>query len=97
MPTREQLTAERVRTLLKELQKGEIINPEEAEKLRKTREFNESEEIREKTPEPPALTRNKVEEETKKQFKQARSKENIQKQIDILFHIITGENPRSSN
>jgi len=93
MPTREQLTDERVRALITELGKAGIIHEDEAGKLTATREFQEAMEARQSTPKPPAVTRAKVSAATHREFQDARTAGDIQTQIDLIWHVLTGRNP----
>jgi len=93
MPTREQLTHERINSLLKELGNAGIIDQDEAEGLRVTREFQEDEECRKNTPEPKTVTREKVSEETHENMKTAREENDLQGQIDVIYEVLTGKHP----
>ena len=90
MPTREQLTHERVNELLKELGNAGIIDSDEAEGLRVTREFQEAEKCRKETPEPKTVTREKVSDETHEKMENARDEGDVQAQLDIIYEILTG-------
>jgi len=90
MPTREQLTYERVNSLLKELGNAGIIDQDEAEGLRVTREFQDAEECRKNTPEPKTVTPEKVSEETHEEMLNAREEGDVQTQIGIIYEILTG-------
>ena len=93
MPTRDQLTQERVNELLKELGNAGIIDSDEAEGLRVTREFQEAEKCRKNTPEPKTVTREKVSDETHKKMRAAREEADLQQQIDIIYEVLTGVDP----
>ena len=93
MPTRDQLTDERVRTLITELGNAGIIHEDEAGGLTATREFNEASEVRKSTPEPPAVTRAAVSAATHQEFQDARTAGDIQTQIDLIWHVLTGRDP----
>ena len=90
MPTRSQITEERINELLTELGEAGIIHEGEAGQLTATREFNEASEVRKSTPEPQAVTRSKVSSESHREFERARSQDDIQKQIDLIWEVITG-------
>ena len=92
-PTREQLTDERVRELITELGGAGIIHEDEAGDLTTTREFDEASEVRQSTPEPPAVSRAAVSAATHQDFQNARSAGDIQTQIDLLWHVLTGRDP----
>ena len=90
MPTREQLTSERVRELITELGEAGIIDEGEAEQLTATREFNEARDVRETAPEPPAVTRAKVSPDTHAEFGEAYENENELEALGILWETLTG-------
>lgn len=94
MPTREQLTHERVNALLKELGDSGIIDRSEAEGLTVTREFEEAEECRKNTPEPKTVTREKVSEDTHERMRDARNREDFQDQLDVIYEVLTGVDPK---
>ena len=93
MPNRQQLTDERVRELIKELGDAGIIHEDEADDLTTTREFEEAREVRESTPEPPAVSRATVSADTHREFQDARTAGDLQAQIDLLWHVLTGRDP----
>ncbi|MUW13924.1 hypothetical protein GJ633_04050 [Halorubrum sp. CBA1125] len=93
MPTRDQLTDERVRALIVELGKAGIIHEDEAGQLTATREFEEAAEVRQSTPNPPAVSRAAVSEQTQQEFQQARTDSDVQTQLDLLWHVVTGRDP----
>lgn len=90
MAKREQLTDERVRELITELGKEGIINEVEAEKLTKTRDFNEAKEVRENTPEPPTVTREKVTQESHVKFANAIEENNTDEALVLIWEVLTG-------
>lgn len=94
MPTREQLTDERVRELITELGEAGIIHEDEAGNLTTTREFNEAREVRKSTPEPPAVSRAKVGEQTRQKFREHYAEGETDAAIAVIWEIITGENVR---
>jgi len=91
MPTREQLTDERVRELLKELGNSGIIPEEEAEDLCNTRNFDEAKECRRNTPQPQTITRKKVSDDTYAKLKENRENGDLQGQLDVLVEILLGK------
>ncbi|WP_256402419.1 hypothetical protein [Halorubrum salinum] len=93
MATRDQLTDERVRALITELGNAGIIHEDEAGQLAATREFEEASEVRESTPKPPAVTRTKVSAATHQEFQDARTADDLQTQIDLIWHVLTGRDP----
>ena len=94
MPTREQLTDERVRELITELGEAGIIHEDEAGNLTSTREFNEAREVRKNTPEPPAVSRAKVGGQTRQKFREHYAEGETDAAIAVIWEIITGENVR---
>ena len=93
MPTRDQLNQEKLDALLKELGDAGIIDSDEAEGLRVTREFQEAEKCRKETPEPKTVTREKVSDETHEKMVEARDESDFQAQLDIIYEILTGVDP----
>lgn len=93
-PTREQLTDERVRELINELGEAGIIDKEEAMKMGSTRKFDEAREVRKSTPEPPAVSRAKVGEQTRQKFREHYAEGETDAAIAVIWEIITGENVR---
>ena len=93
MTTRDQLTHERVAALLTELGEAEIIPEEEADGLRRTRGIGEADEVRQSTPGAKALTRSKISQGSRNEFRDARDEGDMQRQLDLLFEILTGEEP----
>ena len=94
MPTRNQLTDERVRALITELGEAGIIHEDEAGNLTTTREFNEAREVREDTPEPPAVTRAKVLPETHQEFAKAQENGDTDEALSIIWEVLTGVDVR---
>ena len=93
MPTREQLTHERVNALIEELGEAGIIDETESRGLTATRDFREAYDVKANTPEPPSVTRAKVSDHTRQEFVNARENDDIQAQLDIIFEILTGDHP----
>jgi len=91
MPTRDQLTDERVRELITELGEAGIIHEDEAAGMAGTREFGEAREIRETTPEPPAVSRDKVSGDTHDEFRAAYDGDEA---IAIVWEVLTGVDVR---
>jgi len=94
MPTRDQLTDERVRELITELGDAGIIHEDEAGDLTATREFGEARSVRERTPEPPAVTRAKVSGDTHDEFRAAYDGDEA---IAIVWEVLTGVDVRGSD
>ncbi|AGF91211.1 hypothetical protein HAPG_00025 [Halorubrum phage GNf2] len=90
MPTRNQLTDERVRELIKELGEAGIIHEDEAEGLATTHEFNEAREVRKETSEPPAVSREKVTHETHERFATALESGNTNEALVTIWEVLTG-------
>lgn len=93
MPTREQITYERLNALIEELGENGIIDESESDGLTRTRHLDEAQAVKESSPEPPAVTRSKVSRASREEFVTARDDGEIQKQLDILFEIVSGEHP----
>lgn len=97
MPTRDQLTSERVRELITELGDAGIIDQNEAGQLNATREFNEAKEARETTPEPPAVSRAKVSPDSHSEFRDALDAGDTDAALSIIWDVLTGVDVREGD
>jgi hypothetical protein len=94
MTKRDQLNKERITELLTELGQSGIIPEEEAKQLRETGHLGKAVDARKNTPEPSAVTRDKVSEESKKAFRDAYDAGNTEKALALVWETLTGDDVR---
>lgn len=97
MSRRSQYNTVRLEALLKSLADDGIIEQEDVEKIRRNRELNNSTEVAESMSKSKALTSSKITNETKSEFHTARDAGNMQKQIDIIWSVLTGDSQNKGN
>lgn len=113
MPTREQLTFERLEALIAMIkeegvtQEGDPPPSSHLNDLMSTEGLGDADSIRSSHRDeaasdvegvvPVQLRRDKISDETIESFRTSRKKENIQEQIDILFKILTGEEAKNTD
>jgi hypothetical protein len=90
MANRSQYNHDKIRALTKTLVRAELITEAEAQEIAFNRELNVHEEISGDSAYRSVIA-SKIDDETKEQRKKAKEEGDMQKQLDIIWSILTGE------